>query len=480
MDNPTDYLNDLFLTTFHKEALQTTPLQQSGSYRSYYRLQQDSFSAIGVYNEDKQENKAFLKLSRHFATKGIHVPTVYAENLSDNVYLIQDLGNQTLYALLCDTRKDSLDFPETLIPLYKQALDGLLQLQLEGGKGLDFSGCYPRSTFDRQSISWDLNYFKYYFLKLANIHFDEQLLENDFHAFASFLLEADASFFLYRDFQSRNIMIQAGTLFFIDYQGGRKGALQYDVASLLYDGKAAIPTHIRQDLLSYYLEQLQKIAPQQHRHFMTYFDAFVFVRIMQAMGSYGFRGFYEKKAHFLQSIPYAVENLKHLLDTVQLPVALPALWDVFHQLIDSNVLKQYTCPKLKITICSFSYKEGIPADDTENGGGFVFDCRCLPNPGREDGYKTLTGKDKAIIDYLNNYSEVNRFFEQVKLIVDMAVKNYISRNFRSLMVAFGCTGGRHRSVYFAQRLQDYLRKSYPVDTKLYHQRESEWNHEYIN
>ncbi len=477
MSDHTEDLKKLFHKTFNKEAQQVSILDESGSNRKYYRMQHGSFSAIGAYNQDQKENNAFLVLSRHFAEKGIRVPTIYNEDLSKNIYLISDLGSQTLYRFLGEVRESENDFPKQLMDTYKQALDGLLNIQFSVSKDFDFSFCYPRAAFDKQSILWDLNYFKYYFLKLAKVHFDEQLLENDFNTLADFLLQANASFFLYRDFQSRNIMIQDNELYFIDYQGGRKGALQYDVASLLYDGKANIPQHIRESLLDYYIEQLNRKYPEEARHFKRYYYGFVFIRIMQAMGSYGFRGFYEKKSHFLQSIPYALKNVTWLLDNVQLPIEIPTLWNIYRQLIDSEYLKQYQPQILKVSINSFSYRESIPMDKSGNGGGFVFDCRCLPNPGRYDEYKNLTGKDQPVIDYLNNKPEVNDFFDHIRSITDIAVKNYTDRKFQHLMISFGCTGGQHRSVYFAERLKKYLEKTYPVKTGLTHHMKNKWNKE---
>ncbi|MDR1878805.1 MAG: phosphotransferase [Bacteroidales bacterium] len=478
MNNPVEPLKQLFLQTFGREVEHVSLLETSGSERKYYRLQCGPFSAMGVYNADNKENRAFLALSRHFLSKGISVPVVYADNLAHNNYLISDLGDTTLYRRLCELRNGSADFPPQLIPVYKQALDKLLYIQTEGGKDFDFSLCYPRSAFDSQSILWDLNYFKYYFLKPAGVSCDEQLLENDFQTFVDFLSQANASFFLYRDFQSRNIMLHDDKLFFIDYQGGRKGALPYDVASLLYDGKANIPPSVRELLIAHYSEELQKKIPQEAVAFGKYYDAFVFIRMMQVMGAYGFRGLYEKKTHFLESIPYALKNMQWLLDNVRLPFKIPALWDVFHRLIQSETLNRYNrdeLSRLKISIHSFSFKKHIPKDETDNGGGFVFDCRCLPNPAKHERYKMLTGKDQEVIAFMNAEPTVAHFFDNVKSIVGMAVKNYTDRKFRRLMICFGCTGGQHRSVYCAELLQDYLNKMYDVDTELHHQMENEWN-----
>ena len=474
MSNHKEDLKKLFLKTFHKEAGQISLLEASGSARKYYRICQDDISVMGVFNEDKKENRAFIEFSRHFRNKGIHVPEILNENLDKNIYLIEDLGNQTLYQLLSETRQNTNDFPESLLTTYKQALDGLLQIQIYGGEGLDYSLCYPRAAFDRQSIMWDLNYFKYYFLKLAKIGFDEQLLENDFNTITDFLLNANASFFLYRDFQSRNIMIHNSQLYFIDYQGGRKGALQYDVASLLYDGKANIPQSIRNLLLDYYVSQLGKTHSSEAQNFKKQYYAFVFVRIMQAMGSYGFRGFYEKKTHFLQSIPYALKNLQWLLDNVKLSIEIPTLWKVFQQLVNSESLQKYSSAPLKISIYSFSFKQSLPVDKSGNGGGFVFDCRCLPNPGRYEKYKFLTGKDQEVIDYLNENPEVNLFYEHLRSIVDIAINNYVERKFQHLMLNFGCTGGQHRSVYFAERIHKHLKNNHLIEVQVHHCMEGKW------
>ena len=474
MRNHTEDLKDLFFNTFHQQVEQIHLLDASGSNRKYYRMQAGIFSVIGVYNEDGKENRAFIAFSHYFAKKGIAVPTIYAENADKNVYLQNDLGDETLYAYLCRLKKSSDGFPKAIIPIYKEVLDKLIEIQLSGNEDFDYSLCYPRDSFDEQSIAWDLNYFKYYFLKLARIPFDENLLEKDFKTFTYFLLEADSIFFLYRDFQSRNIMLHENKLYFIDYQGGRRGALPYDVASLLYDAKADIPQDVRNELLAYYIEQLHKKLPQQAAVFKKYYAGFVLIRILQAMGSYGFRGFYERKTHFLKSIPYALQNLEYVLLQMQLPIEIPHLWKVLSQLIHAETLQQYAKPKLTVTINSFSFRKGYPVDTTENGGGFVFDCRCLPNPGRYEKYHALTGKDAAVIAYLEKEDTVKQYFEQVRQLMDVAVKNYMERGFENLSINFGCTGGRHRSVYFAEKMQNYINQTYMVNTQLNHTMQDYW------
>jgi len=468
MTDHTEDLKDLFFRTFDQKVERFGLLEASGSNRKYYRMQAGTTSVIGAYNIDFKENTAFIAFTNHFLKKNIAVPAIYVENLEKNIYLLDDLGYETLYSYLCRLRNNSEHFPQAAIPLYKQALDGLLEMQLSGNEEFDYSLCYPRNTFDEQSIAWDLNYFKYYFLKLARIPFDENRLEDDFQTLTRFLLEADNSFFLYRDFQSRNIMLHKNKLYFIDYQGGRKGALQYDVASLLYDAKADIPQAVREELLNYYIAQLHKKLPKQAASFKKYYDAFVLIRIMQAMGTYGFRGFYERKPHFLQSIPYALKNLEYLLAHTQIPVEIPHLWTVLPQLVYAEALQQYAKPALTVTINSFSFKNSYPVDNEENGGGFVFDCRCLPNPGRQQQYSSLTGKDAPVIDFLEKEEAVKQYFEQARQLIDMAIKNYTERGFENLSVSFGCTGGRHRSVYFAEKMQKYINQTYAVNTRLHH------------
>ena len=381
------------------------------------------------------------------------------------------MGDETLFSIISKVRKDE-NFPQELISYYKKVIEQLPQFQVKAGKDLDYSVCYPRSAFDEQSMMWDLNYFKYYFLKLARVQFGEQNLEDDFRRLCDFLLQADDEYFLYRDFQSRNIMIFKNEPYFIDYQGGRKGALQYDLASLLHDAKANIPQQVREELLQHYIEVVNNILPVNEKEFIKYYYGFVLIRILQAMGAYGYRGFYERKEHFLQSIPYALKNLKWILENNYFPVRLKSLFTVLSQLIESKELKKYEKNKstntLTVTINSFSYFKGIPEDETGNGGGFVFDCRGINNPGREEQFRLLTGKDKEVIEFLQTKSEVGKFLEDVYSLVDHSVNNYIERMFTNLVVNFGCTGGQHRSVYCAEQLAKHLKEKYNIKVIVNH------------
>jgi hypothetical protein len=359
---------------------------------------------------------------------------------------------------------------------YKKVLRELPRIQLVAGKDIDYSVCYPRDAFDKQSMMWDLNYFKYYFLKLAKIPFDEQALEDDFQAFSDYLLAVDNNAFLYRDFQSRNVMLKDGGVYFIDYQGGRKGALQYDLASLLYDAKANIPEAEREELLEFYLDELDKYKHTDREKFKSLYDGYVLIRIMQAMGAYGFRGFYEKKEHFLKSIPFALKNLEALLEKNTIPVRLPELFKVLKAVTESTFLKTISPvnDRLTVRISSFSFKKGIPADPSGNGGGFVFDCRAIHNPGKYDEYKHLSGKDIQVQKFLEEKSTMPDFLKNVFALVTQSVEVYRSRGFKHLCVSFGCTGGQHRSVYGAEKLAEYLKNNFPVTVVLQHVEQENW------
>jgi aminoglycoside/choline kinase family phosphotransferase len=438
-------------------------IPQSGSARAYHRFFFDGKpSLIGVINADIKENEAFFSFTETFLKQGIQVPEILWIDPSRKYYLLQDLGNETLFSLMNQNRQGSLVGEETL-SYYKKVLEKLPLIQLAGQKGIDFSVCYPRDAFDQQSMLWDLNYFKYYFLKLAHIPFDEQLLENDFQTFIHYLSKADSHYFMFRDFQSRNIMIYNEKPYFIDYQGGRKGALQYDLASLLYDGKANLPQEVRDQLYEYYLDQMSARIDLDRELFAQYYQGFVLIRIMQAMGAYGYRGYYEKKTLFLQSIPYAVKNIARLLENIDLPIEIPTLLSVLEKITqtDFEISTPFPDDQLTISIRSFSYKKGIPEDPSGNGGGFVFDCRALPNPGRYTEYKSLTGRDSEVQSYLEKYEEVQQFNQLIFQIIQLSIDNYLERKFNHLMVNFGCTGGQHRSIYFADSLAKKIKENYP-------------------
>jgi len=466
-----DILKDLFEKHFHFPVERVQPVQGElgGSGRKIIRLSGKGDSAIGILYGVREENVAFLEFSRHFRKHGLPVPEIYGQDLDQGAYLEEDLGDTSLFELLIRNRKgETIAAP--VIEAYRRAIAALPRFQIEAARDLNYKVCYPRGSFDRQSIAWDLNYFKYYFLRLAGIPFSEQALEDDFSRLTKFLLSAGRDYFLYRDFQSRNIMLRDGEPYFLDYQGGRKGALQYDVASLLYDAKADLPPELRLQLLDHYLDGLRAFADLRRDAFMHHYYAYVYIRIMQALGAYGFRGFYERKVHFLQSVPYALKNLRWLLHNVTLPVALPTLLDAFHSMLASEKLQKLAsdADNLVLRLFSFSFHRGLPRDESGNGGGFVFDGRSLPNPGREERFKALTGKDAAVVDYLNQQESVHQFLASVLSLLDASVSNYQQRGFKNLMVSFGCTGGQHRSVYLAEQVAKRLRERSGVEVVVTH------------
>ena len=467
-----DVLQKLFEQHFGAPAARILPLQGQlgGSGRNIIRLSSEQQSAIGILYHVREENAAFLEFSRHFRKHELPVPEIYGEDLSQGAYLEEDLGDTTLFEFLSKNRVGENIAPQA-VEAYRKVVAVLPRFQIEAGRDLNYKVCYPRGSFDRQSIAWDLNYFKYYFLRLAGIPFNEQALEDDFDCLTNFLLAADCDYFLYRDFQSRNIMLrEEGEPFFLDYQGGRKGALQYDIASLLYDAKADLPPELRQQLLDLYIDKLGGFIDVEREAFLRHYYAYVYVRILQALGAYGFRGFYERKAHFLQSVPYAMKNLRWLLHNVKLPIALPTLMEAFNSMLASEKLQGLAseADSLTVRILSFSFHRGMPKDESGHGGGFVFDGRCLPNPGREERFKALTGRDAPVIDYLNQQESVHQFLASVMSLVDASVGEYQRRGFKSLMVSFGCTGGQHRSVYLAEQLAKRLRGRNGVETVVRH------------
>ncbi|HYX70065.1 MAG TPA: RNase adapter RapZ [Terriglobales bacterium] len=493
-----DVLKRLFEQHFGSPLVAAHPLQGGlgGSGRTIMRLTGQDLSAVGILHDVREENAAFLGFSRHFRSHGLPVPEIYAEDLSQGAYLEEDLGDTTLFQLLGMDRAGETLAPEA-IAAYRKVVEVLPRFQIEAGCDLDYKLCYPRARFDRQSIAWDLNYFKYYFLKLAGIAFNEQALEDDFGRLTRLLLTAPRDYFLYRDFQSRNVMMVGDRPFFLDYQGGRKGALQYDVASLLYDAKADLSPEFRQQLLELYLARLGGFLETSRDAFLHHYYAFVYIRIMQALGAYGFRGFYEHKPHFLQSVPYALKNLRWLLQNTELPIALPTLLGTFQAMAASEKLQRLSeaatrvgpsaTPErpggargeapiaagetrtLTVRIFSFSFHQGgPPKDESGHGGGFVFDVRSLPNPGREARFLGLTGKDAAVIEYLQQQERARQFLANALSLVEASVSDYQRRGFQHLMVSFGCTGGRHRSVYMAEQLAQRLRGRTGLEVRVRH------------
>ena len=450
----------LYKQTFGESPADIKKLSGAGSNRQYYRITgSDNNTVIAVKGENPKENHAFLSLASQMASKGLNVPKVLAVSDDEMIYLQEDLGDTSIYDLIEKGKKEDNAWNDNVVYLLRCIMTDLPKLQFETAKEFDFGNCSREQEFCPMVIRWDLNYFKYCFLKLTGLNIDELRLEAEFNSLESALLDAadmqNTHSFLYRDFQSRNVMIKDNVPYYIDFQGGYKGPFYYDVASFLWQARAAYPDELRQQLIDTYLEALQpyyKIDSETFRKRLTHF---VFFRLLQVLGAYGFRGLYEHKTMFIAPIAQA---LKQLSEFDQYPY--------IHSLIEqASALPQFqqhpAKGKLTVRITSFSFKKGIPEDYSGNGGGFVFDCRAPHNPGRYEEYKKQTGLDQPVIDFLESNSTMPAFMENVYSLVDPAVETYLRREFTSLMVSFGCTGGQHRSVYGAQHLADHLAAKFP-------------------
>ena len=441
-------------------------LSAAGSNRRYFRLTGGGVSVVGVEGTSVEENRAFIAMARHFHRAGLPVPQVLARSADDVYYLQEDLGDTTLFDRLAACRRTGT-YGEEETALLRRTLQRLPEVQVVGARGFDFSVCYPLAEFNMRSVMWDLNYFKYCFLKATGLEFSEDRLEDDFQRLSAVLLRTDGDTFMYRDFQSRNVMVKDGEPYFIDFQGGRRGPVHYDVASFLWQARAQYPPALREELLDAYLGSLARFMPVDEADFRRRLRHFVLFRTLQVLGAYGFRGYFERKPHFLQSIPPALDNLRSLLDE-DFP-EYPYLADVLRQMAGLEQFRPTPSRhSLLVTVCSFSYKKGIPADGSGNGGGFVFDCRALHNPGRYEQYARLTGLDQPVIEFLERDGGILRFLEHAWALVDASVERYQARGFTHLMVCFGCTGGQHRSVYAAQRTAEHIHQQYGVDVRLLH------------
>ena len=456
---------NLFEQSSGDQVVNTELIPPSGSYREYIRIIGKNQTVMGVYNSDKKENNAFVTFSRHFKSKGLPVPDILAVDESKDIYLQDDFGDTMLFDYIQNER-DGDHFPESLILILKKTIKELVKFQIEGTDGLDYSVAYPRAAFDKQSMMWDLNYFKYYFLKLAKIPFDEQLLEDDYLKFSDFLLQAPSDYFLYRDFQSRNVMLKDGEPKFIDYQGGRKGALAYDLASLLYDAKADFSEVLREELLAYYLDELNNYEDIDIEGFKLHYYGFVLIRMMQAMGAFGFRGFYEKKEHFLQSIPYALRDLKEVLPHLGFLDQFTELFSALEKVSESEFLKTVGIKKenkLRVSIQSFSYRRGIQPD------GFVFDCRIIDDPVGDTRFEESHMNSEFLPTFFKEETGMHAFLKSVCAVIDVAIDNSQKQQIKQLEIYFGCVGGQHRSVYAAGFIAEYINIKYDVEVKLRHQ-----------
>ncbi len=475
-------LAQLFLQATGKKVGSQVALTASGSNRRYYRItsMDDSVSLIGVQGTSRDENRAFLEMAKHFKNQGLNVPEVKAVSDDEMAYVQEDLGDTLLFDYIADGRKTG-SFCEREKALLRKTMRALAVFQVKGADKFNFSICYPQPDFNLRSIQWDLNYFKYCFLKATGLDYQEDMLENEFERLAYILLQPRMHTFMYRDFQSRNVMVvskkneETGeeelVPYFIDFQGGRRGPVYYDVASFLWQAKANFHNELRIELIQEYLDELKKYVSVDEEEFYETLKHYVLFRTMQVLGAYGFRGYFEKKPHFLQSIPYAIENLRQLLKNAA--EDYPYLVEVLHKMTEMKQFKEVGVRKpLVVRVYSFSYKKGIPADASGNGGGFVFDCRAVNNPGKYERYTYYTGMDQPVIQFLEEDGEIFPFLDAAYSLVDASVKRYIDRGFQNLMVSFGCTGGQHRSVYAAENMAKHIHEKFGVEVQLIHREQN--------
>ena len=452
-------------------------IPQSGGDRIYFRIHQGRQTWMATYNLNVKENQTFIYFAQHFNEKGMPVPKLLAVNQDQTVYLQEDVGTTSLLDVLELEGKT-----EAVYVLFQKSLTALAKLQIQGAKGLDYNHCLTSKSFGKHSILTDLLYYKYYFLDTLQYPYDKQALIDELELLSEQLAQNHFDNFMFRDFQSRNIMVKEGEVFFIDFQGGMQGGLPYDVASLLWQAKAELSNEWKEKLLVHYINELQKLLPTplEVNEFKKQYHGFVLLRLLQVLGAYGFRGLFERKAHFLTSIPLGLKNLKNFLQVYSLAKDTPVFASILNWMVSEEVIQRFTPPKanettpLVITINSFSYKKGIPADDSENGGGFVFDMRGILNPGRVEEHKKQSGLDKPVQDFLEQRTKMNTYLNSVWDLIDITVEDYLKRGFTSLHINFGCTGGQHRSVYAAEQTARHLRNKYKVKTVLEHTNQKNW------
>ena len=479
MQSIIDSIKELYQSWSGKTCDQVDILPQSGSDRRYFRLHADKGTFIATYGNNVPENNAFIYFSDHFKERNLPVPTILAVSEDKTLYIQEDFGD---ISLLNKLEQEGLC--DHVYELFRNSLHQLALLQVRGHEGLDYTRCLTNQEFGKQAIMADLLYFKYYFLDALRKPYDKQKLIDDFEALSSYLTFTEYKYFMFRDFQSRNILVKEDdTVHFIDYQGGMRGAPQYDVASMIWQARANLPDFWKDNLLNDYMDSFEAIIgqPLDRAIFKSQYNGYVLIRLLQVLGAYGFRGLFERKAQFLTSIPQALQNLKWFVDNQSMGIAVPEFKRVLEICIGEDIIERFTpltadeATPLVVHVSSFSFKKGLPEDETDNGGGFVFDCRGILNPGRVEEYKKQTGRDKDVKDYLERQTRMPEFLNSVFDVVDITVEDYIRRGFQSLMVSFGCTGGQHRSVYAADALARHLRNKFKVKIELRHRVQDEKN-----
>lgn len=470
-------IHTLFSSLKNQTAERIEKLPQSGSDRVYFRIYTADESYIATYNVNQKETNTFIQFSRHFKKAGLPVPEILGVNDDNTIYIQEDLGTESLLNQLEKHGHTGIPYQ-----LFQKSLSALARIQIKGDQGLDYNWCITAKEFGKQAILSDLLYFKYYFLDTLQLPYDKQAMLDDFEALSTYLTHTQYKYFMFRDFQSRNIIVKDGEVSFIDFQGGMKGALQYDVASLLWQAKAELSEEWKNSLLDYYMDQIDLLLqePVDRITFVSQYNGYVLIRLLQVMGAYGFRGLFERKAHFLASIPLALRNLKFFIEHKRIGIITPEFDRVLKLVVADEMIARFEPPQaneqtpLVIQISSFSYKKGIPADESDNGGGFVFDMRGILNPGRFDDYKKLSGLDKPVQDFLEQRTKMNEFLNSVWDLIDITVEDYLKRDFKHLMINFGCTGGQHRSVYAAEQTARHLRNKYKVKVQLQHTNRENW------
>jgi aminoglycoside/choline kinase family phosphotransferase len=470
-------IKQIFLSYAGKDWEHIEKIPQSGGDRIYFRIKEGADSYIATYNLNLKENETFIYFAQHFHSKGLPVPKVLAVSADQKIYLQEDLGAESLLDVLEKEGKT-----ERVYQLFQKSLKALVHLQVKGSEGLDYSKCLTSKTFGKHAVLTDLLYYKYYFLDTLQYPYDKQALINEFELLSDQLSDSHFNYFMFRDFQSRNIIVKNDEVFFIDFQGGMKGGLPYDVASLLWQAKAELSNEWKERLLNDYIKEAEQVLGEtiDTNLFKKQYHGFVLLRLLQVLGAYGFRGLFERKAHFLTSIPLGLRNLKSFLEVYTLDKDTPVFAGILNWMVGQEVLDRFTPIQatektpLVITINSFSYKKGLPSDASENGGGFIFDMRGILNPGRFVDYKQLSGLDKPVQDFLEQKTKMNTFLNSVWDLIDITVEDYLARDFKSLQINFGCTGGQHRSVFAAEQTARHLKNKYKVKVVLAHTNQNNW------
>ena len=458
-------LNDLFEKVVGQQPNSVVKLSGDGSNRSYYRMSAGGSTLIGVMGTCEEENRAFVAMSEKFLSGGIEAPRVCAVSDDGLCYVQEDLGDLSLFAYMKESR-DSQSFVPKDKNMLCYIMSILPRIQYEVARDFDFGVCYPVAAFDKRTVMWDFNYFKYCFLKGVGVEFNESLLENEFEKMACMLLVDEENTFMYRDFQSRNVMIHDGRPFFIDFQGGRKGPVYYDVASFVGQARACYTSQVVDEMIDAYLDALKAYRRVERAYFMRNLALFRVFRLLQNLGTYGFRGLYEHKKAFVETIPGALAQLKEQL--AMLHGEFPYIERLIAEIAELPMFVKQSVEGLTVDVMSFSYRRGIPDDYSGNGGGFVFDCRAIHNPGRYEPYKKLCGMDEPVMKFLETESDIAAFLENAYALVDNMVDTYKRRGFTHIQVCCGCTGGQHRSVYSAEHIAHHVAEKFGVRVVVTH------------